>query len=248
MKSKSTNANPAFAERLRRKYAKEIITEPEVFLTCTDTIVRHVEDIGRMVDEFSAFARMPTPVIKENEVKELCRQTIFMQSTSRTDIHYAQSLPTDACFADCDARQIAQALTNLLKNAAEAIDARPQPLTGLLPKGEIKLRLTMKEDRVILAVEDNGKGLPVEDRHNLTEPYVTTRAKGTGLGLAIVKKIMEDHLGEVTLDDSPGGGAIVRLTWPIHLGVQSNDTANAESINKDNVSAIVPSTIVTKAS
>lgn len=202
------------AERLRRKYAHEIVTDPEVFQTCTDTIVRHVEDIGRMVDEFSAFARMPTPAIKEHELRELCRQTVFLQSSSRSDIRYIQNLPDEKTFAECDARQIAQALTNLLKNAAEAIDARPESVGEALPRGEIGLSLTIAGGLVILSVEDNGKGLPVEERDRLTEPYVTTRSKGTGLGLAIVKKIMEDHRGELTLSDRPGGGAVVRLVWP----------------------------------
>ncbi len=202
------------AERLRRKYAKEIITDPEVFTTCTDTIVKHVEDIGRMVDEFSAFARMPTPVMKEHELRELCRQTQFLQGTSRGDIRYTQIYPDQPCIAECDGRQVAQALTNLLKNAAEAIDARTLPATGNLLQGEIKLSLSVANGRITLSVADNGKGLPIEDRHNLTEPYVTTRMKGTGLGLAIVKKIMEDHHGELVLADGPGGGAVVSLIWP----------------------------------
>ncbi|MDD5586960.1 MAG: ATP-binding protein, partial [Alphaproteobacteria bacterium] len=202
------------AERLRRKYAGEVQSDPEVFKTCTDTIVRHVEDIGRMVDEFSAFARMPTAVIKEHELRELCRQTVFLQATTRNDIHYTQELPAEKCFVDCDGRQIAQALTNLLKNAAEAIDSRPNPMDGILPSGEIRLRLEKTDKDVSLTVEDNGKGLPVEDRNRLTEPYVTTRSKGTGLGLAIVKKIMEDHQGQLELTDRPGGGAIVKLIWP----------------------------------
>jgi two-component system nitrogen regulation sensor histidine kinase NtrY len=200
------------AERLRRKYAHEVTTEPEVFETCTATIIRHVEDIGRMVDEFSAFARMPTPVIKEHELRELCRQTAFMQSTGRTDIAYEQDLPAEKCVAACDARQIAQALTNLLKNAAEAIDGRRE--TDPETPGHIWLSLAKEGGDIMLSVADNGKGLPVEERNRLTEPYVTTRSKGTGLGLAIVKKIMEDHKGALRLEDRPGGGAIVRLVWP----------------------------------
>jgi two-component system nitrogen regulation sensor histidine kinase NtrY len=126
-------------------------------------------------------------------------------------------MPPQPCFAECDTRQIAQALTNLLKNAAEAIDARPAPLIGTLLPGEIRVRLSQTADRITLAVEDNGKGLPVEERNSLTEPYVTTRTKGTGLGLAIVKKIMEDHHGALVLVDRPGGGAIVSLIWPRRL-------------------------------
>lgn len=202
------------AERLRRKYMKEISSDPETFQTCTDTIIRHVEDIGRMVDEFSAFARMPVPVIKKNELRDLCRQTAFLQSSSRTDITYTQDLPDGKVYADCDERQIAQALTNLLKNAAEAIDGRPDASEGTLPPGKIHLSLAIKDEHVILSVADNGRGLPVEERARLTEPYVTTRSKGTGLGLAIVKKIMEDHRGVLELRDNDGGGAIVSLSWP----------------------------------
>jgi two-component system nitrogen regulation sensor histidine kinase NtrY len=203
------------AERLRRKYAKEIVTDPEVFQTCTNTIIRHVEDIGRMVDEFSAFARMPVPVMKQHDIRETARQTLFLQTNARADLRYSSVYPDAPCLAECDGRQVAQALTNLLKNAAEAIDARPAPLQGVLPKGEICLILSVHGAFISLAVEDNGKGLPVEDRHNLTEPYVTTRAKGTGLGLAIVKKIMEDHHGALALGDRKGGGAVVTLTWPL---------------------------------
>jgi two-component system nitrogen regulation sensor histidine kinase NtrY len=225
------------AERLRRKYTKEIVSDPEVFQTCTETIIRHVDDIGRMVDEFSAFARMPAPVIKKHELREISRQTVFMQSSSRSDISYAQEVYPAPCWAECDARQIAQALTNLLKNAAEAIDARTPPLKGPLPKGKILMRLACDENEVTLAVEDNGKGLPVEERNTLTEPYVTTRNKGTGLGLAIVKKIMEDHRGRLELEDRPGGGAVVKLIWPLHR-------PNAETLSKagesDSVSPVAP--------
>ncbi|MDE2030440.1 MAG: PAS domain-containing sensor histidine kinase, partial [Alphaproteobacteria bacterium] len=202
------------AERLRRKYAGEIKTDPEVFQTCTDTIVRHVDDIGRMVDEFSAFARMPAPVMKEHDLKEICRQAVFLQSSSRGDIRFISDMQPNIVIAECDARQIAQAVTNLLKNAVEAIDARIPPLSGVLPQGKVGLRLYADPATVTLTVEDNGKGLPVEERHNLTEPYVTTRKKGTGLGLAIVKKIMEDHHGKLTLEDRGGGGAVVSLIWP----------------------------------
>ncbi len=203
------------AERLRRKYGKEIISDPEVFQTCTDTIVRHVDDIGRMVDEFSAFARMPAPVIKQHELKEIVRQAIFLQSNSRSDLIYVQNIPHADCAAECDSRQIAQALTNLMKNAAEAIDARTAPLSGKLEKGQILVTLACSEKEVCVSVEDNGKGLPIEERHMLTEPYVTTRSKGTGLGLAIVKKIMEDHNGRLELEDGKAGGALVRMIWPL---------------------------------
>jgi two-component system nitrogen regulation sensor histidine kinase NtrY len=225
------------AERLRRKYSDEIVTDPEVFLTCTETIVRHVDDIGRMVDEFSAFARMPAPVIKKHELREIVRQTLFLQSSSRSDILYSQDIPPTPCMAECDARQIAQALTNLLKNAAEAIDARTAPTEGELFKGKILVRLVCNEKEISLFIEDNGKGLPIEERNTLTEPYVTTRKKGTGLGLAIVKKIMEDHHGRLVLEDRPGGGAIVALIWPLHQPLAETLSKTGES---DSVSPAPP--------
>ncbi|MGE0109505.1 MAG: ATP-binding protein [Bdellovibrionales bacterium] len=198
------------AERLRRKYKDEIESDKEVFEACTNTIIRHVEDIGRMVDEFSSFARMPASVIRRHNLCYVCRQTFLLQSTSRTDIDYELELPLESFLADCDERQIAQALTNLLKNAAEAIDGREDQSV----RGCIKLTLTEEEGRVVLAVSDNGKGLPKEARERLTEPYMTTRSKGTGLGLAIVKKVMEDHKGAVLLRDNERGGAVVSLIWP----------------------------------
>jgi two-component system, NtrC family, nitrogen regulation sensor histidine kinase NtrY len=229
------------AERLRRKYSKEIISDPEVFQTCTDTIIRHVDDIGRMVDEFSAFARMPAPVIKKHEIREIARQTVFLQSSSRSDITYEQNIPASPCHAECDARQIAQALTNLLKNAAEAIDARTDPIRGDLPKGQILTRLACDEKEISLIVEDNGKGLPIEERNTLTEPYVTTRKKGTGLGLAIVKKIMEDHHGQVVLEDRAGGGAIVKLIWPLHQPEAETLSKTGESDSVSSVTSKVSS-------
>jgi len=202
------------AERLRRKYLKEIQSDPETFRVMTDTIVRHVDDIGRMVDEFSAFARMPSPVMKPVDIQELCRQAIFLQSTASPAIRFNADLPASTLTLVCDGRQIAQALTNLLKNAAEAIEGRDEAGTGETapPPGDITVRIAAEAERVAIIVEDNGKGLPTEERDRLTEPYVTTRAKGTGLGLAIVKKIMEDHGGMLTLEDRPGGGAHLLLS------------------------------------
>lgn len=202
------------AERLRRKYAHEITSDPETFRICTETIVRQVGDIGRMVDEFSSFARMPAPSIREEDLCNLIRQTVFLQRTARSEITYETELPSEEPVRIAiDSRQIGQALTNLLKNAAEAIDGREPPPGGALPPGQIAVRLTEQADRTVIAVEDNGKGLPPENRERLTEPYVTTRAKGTGLGLAIVKKIMEDHGGELVLEDRPGGGTRVSLVF-----------------------------------
>jgi two-component system, NtrC family, nitrogen regulation sensor histidine kinase NtrY len=208
------------AERLRRKYMKEIVSDPEGFKAMTDTIVRHVDDIGRMADEFSSFARMPQPVMRRTVMQDLCRHAITLQASAYPAIAFSCDVPDVPLYVTCDHRQIAQALTNLLKNAGEAIEARLEDTAPGVPppSGSIALRLETVEDCVALSVEDNGKGLPpLDERDRLTEPYVTTRAKGTGLGLAIVKKIMEDHAGTVRLDDRPGGGARVTLTWPMTI-------------------------------
>jgi two-component system, NtrC family, nitrogen regulation sensor histidine kinase NtrY len=214
------------AERLKRKYLKEITSDPDTFVTCTDTIVRQVGDIGRMVDEFSAFARMPAPVMKQEDLADLCRQAVFLQRQGNPDIAYEIDLPPGSLHFRCDARQISQALTNLLKNAAESIQARVSEQEGEGgPQNSIALRLAVREGQVVIDVEDNGKGLPVDNRDRLTEPYITTREKGTGLGLAIVKKIMEDHRGDLALEDREGGGARVRLIFslPDNAAVDTKD-------------------------
>jgi two-component system nitrogen regulation sensor histidine kinase NtrY len=199
------------AERLKRKYLREIHSDPETFAICTDTIIRHVEDIGRMVDEFSSFARMPAPVIKAENLLEISRQATFLQRNAYTDIDFEIVTPTVPPMVACDSRLIGQALTNLLKNAAEAIHGRDADEGG--PRGQIVVRLVAEQGQVVAAIEDNGKGLPDHERERLTEPYVTTRAKGTGLGLAIVKKIMEEHGGALVLEDREGGGAVVKLVF-----------------------------------
>lgn len=205
------------AERLKRKYLKEITSDPETFETCTDTIVRQVGDIGRMVDEFSSFARMPAPVMKDEDAVELCRQAVFLQRNANPSIVYVVETPAAPANLICDGRQVGQALTNLLQNAADSILARPVAGDRALPEGRIVVRVAVDGGQIVVDVEDNGIGLPVEQRDRLTEPYVTTRAKGTGLGLAIVRKIMEDHGGELALEDREEGGARVRLVFPVDV-------------------------------
>jgi two-component system nitrogen regulation sensor histidine kinase NtrY len=218
------------AERLKRKYLREITSDPETFLTCTETIVRQVGDIGRMVDEFSAFARMPAPVMREENLAELCRQAVFLQRQGNPDITYDIELPAEPLRFRCDARQIGQALTNLLKNAAESIHGLKSSREGAVGhEGRIVLRLTGGEGLIVIEVEDNGKGLPAENRDRLAEPYVTTREKGTGLGLAIVKKIMEDHHGNLVLEDREGGGARVRLLFVLPEPATAEDEEDKAS-------------------
>jgi two-component system, NtrC family, nitrogen regulation sensor histidine kinase NtrY len=201
------------AERLKRRYLKQIKDDPETFTICTDTIIRQVGDIGRMVDEFSSFARMPRPTVQPEDAKELCQQALFLQRNGNADIRYLPTLPDRPVPLICDRRQISQVLTNILKNAAEAIEGRDEQPGKALPPGEISLALHDDGATVSIVVTDNGKGLPQEGRDRLTEPYMTTRSKGTGLGLAIVKKIMEDHGGSLALGDREGGGARISLVF-----------------------------------
>ncbi|WP_084462620.1 sensor histidine kinase NtrY-like [Oceanibaculum pacificum] len=205
------------AERLKRKYLKQIETDRETFVTCTETIIRHVGDIGRMVDEFSSFARMPSPVLAPANMLELCRETKALYQNAHPDLRVIGAFPAQTVTLICDKSQLRRALTNLAQNAVDSIHGRQEQerQEGRKPKGGVlRIALIRGDGTVELRVEDNGKGLPKEERHRLTEPYVTTREKGTGLGLAIVKKIMEDHDGDLILEDRAHGGACVRLIFP----------------------------------
>ena len=199
------------AERLKRKYRKEIVSDPEIFDRCTDTIIRQVGDIGRMVDEFSSFARMPAPRFGDHDPAELLRQAVFAQRVASPEIVIEMPDPAEGLTLVCDDRMVGQALANILKNAAEAVSARD------LPPGEGRIHAALRDDpaALVFEIEDNGVGLPKRDRDRLTEPYVTTREKGTGLGLAIVKRILEDHGGELALGDATNlSGARVTLNFP----------------------------------
>ena len=201
------------AERLRRKYADEISSDRETFTACTDTIIRQVADIGQLVDEFSAFARMPAPTMKAENLRKICRQAMFLHSNAHRHIEFVSEFPEQRVEIGCDSRQVGQALTNLLQNAVDSIDGRRETDDGNLPRGRIVVAIKTDEQHVNIEVSDNGRGFPRDERNRLTEPYVTTREKGTGLGLAIVKKIMEDHGGEVVFEDLVQGGALVRLSF-----------------------------------
>ena len=193
------------AERLKRKYMDEIKSDPDVFAQCTDTIIRQVDDIKRMVDEFSNFARMPAPEFDDEDLATVVRQAQFLQRVAHPFITYETEVPAQTVSVHCDRRQIGQAVTNLLQNAADALEGQKD--------AQIRLRVYKNDAEVVIAVEDNGCGLPSEIRGRLAEPYVTTRAKGTGLGLAIVKKIMEDHGGRLKLENRPEGGARASLVF-----------------------------------
>ncbi|HET9232498.1 MAG TPA: PAS domain-containing sensor histidine kinase [Vitreimonas sp.] len=203
------------AERLRRKYAPEITSDQDTFLKCTDTILRQVSDIGRMVDEFSSFARMPTPQMQFADIAEVARNTVFAQRIAFADVRVEVEGADQPIGLVSDERLIGQALLNLTKNAAESVQAR-RARDGEPKDGFVTLRLRDLEYGVQFEVIDNGLGFPEKDRHRLIEPYVTTRTKGAGLGLAIVARIVEDHGGLIELDDAPGPGpgAIVRFVLP----------------------------------
>jgi len=205
------------AERLKRRYGRLIVEGRDVFDQCTDTIIRQVDDIKRMVDEFSSFARMPKARPQRDDLTDCVRQTLFLMRVGRSEIAIEDHLPAQPLYASFDRRLIAQALTNVVKNAGEGIDA----LNGGKREGRIVVALEVDDEGFArLSVSDNGKGFPAQDRDKLTEPYVTTRAEGTGLGLPIVIKILEDHGGSVELLDGlpradGGRGAQVLMKLPI---------------------------------
>jgi two-component system nitrogen regulation sensor histidine kinase NtrY len=205
------------AERIRRKFGKVITEDKAVFEQCTDTIVRQVDDIRRMVDEFSRFARMPKPVIEGEDVADTVRQVVFLMRVGHPDIDIEADIKDEPMLAQFDRRLISQALTNIIKNATEAIEAVPAQELG---KGRIDVIAARENDDIVIDVIDNGIGLPKVSRARLLEPYVTTREKGTGLGLAIVGRVLEDHGGRIELNDAadirPGQrGAWMRLRFAI---------------------------------
>jgi two-component system nitrogen regulation sensor histidine kinase NtrY len=203
------------AERLRRKYGSVIKEDAAIFYQCTDTIVRQVDDIKRMVDEFSQFARMPKPVIGTEDVADMIRQVVFLQRVGNAEIDIDVEMGEDPMPARFDRRLISQALTNIIKNATEAIGA---VAPAEIDKGRILVTAVRDGSDIVIDVVDNGIGLPKENRSRLLEPYVTTREKGTGLGLAIVGRILEEHSGRIEPHDasekSPGQrGAWMRLCF-----------------------------------
>ncbi|MDB5679249.1 ATP-binding protein [Sphingomonas bacterium] len=194
------------AERLQRRYGKTIEAGDTIFGQLTDTIVRQVGDLRRMVDEFSSFARMPKPVFHDESLIDLARQSLFLHEVAHPAIRFSLDAP-DAVPLVCDRRQIGQALTNIVKNAVEAIEARGEGLAG-----EVIVTLKPGDRQTLVEIADDGIGLPLE-RDRIVEPYMTTRARGTGLGLAIVKKIIEEHCGTIAFADRPGGGTVVSIVF-----------------------------------
>ena len=213
------------AERLRRRFRKEIASDLDTFDKCTDTIIRQVGDIGRMVDEFSSFARMPAPRLADEDAGALLGEAVFSQRVAHPEIEVDCEAPDGLTPLTCDRGLVGQALLNVLKNAGEAVGARTAAQPD--PPGRIFAHLYVEAGAVVFEVEDNGIGLPAKDRERLTEPYVTTREKGTGLGLAIVKRILEEHGGEFALGDGRRlTGARARLEFPAvaRTGASAPDT------------------------
>ena len=205
------------AERLQRRFGKEIESEPETFERLTGTIVRQVGDLRRMVDEFSNFARMPKPVFRQENVHEIARQALFLHEVAHPGVSFSIQPQQGDFEMVCDRRQLGQALSNVVKNAVEAIEARRSRGEHNLAGDRVDLKMHEEEGQLVIDVIDTGVGLP-EDRERLTEPYMTTRVRGTGLGLAIVKKIVEEHLGEIAFLDRSGGGTHVRISFDVeHL-------------------------------
>ena len=187
------------AERLKRKYLPQIHEDPETFEKCTETIIRQVHEIGHMVNEFSAYARMPLPVKKVEDLVEVCQDALILQRQAHPDIGFGFIASEPIIGANFDRSQLTQVITNLLQNSIDSIHERQQAQPG---PGHVKIVVERRGGNVVLTVEDNGAGLPEKLKAELMEPYVTTKKKGSGLGLAIVKKIMEDHSGSVVLENS----------------------------------------------
>ena len=199
-------------ERLKRRYRKQIELDGELFDELTATIVRQVGDLRKMVDEFSSFARLPKPHFRQEDAVDLLRQSLFLQEVAHPQVDFHLSGDLDRpCIIACDRHQFGQAMTNVLKNAVEAVEARARNAEPDY-RGRIAVALSNAEEQVRIEVQDNGIGLP-DDRERIAEPYVTTREKGTGLGLAIVTKIVEEHGGDIAFQPAPGGGTLVTLTF-----------------------------------
>jgi two-component system nitrogen regulation sensor histidine kinase NtrY len=210
------------AERLRRKYGPAIKEDPEIFERCTDTIIRQVGDVTRMVDEFSAFARMPKAQMEDQDIRDVVRAAVLDRHMTTADVTFETKVGSEPIIVSCDRRLVSQAVSNLVKNAQEALQTYSEGTTKEPDwRGRIETVVRRNGDRVDIEVIDNGPGLPKHNRNRLLEPYVTTKGnKGTGLGLAIVLKSVEQHGGTLSLEDAPPApgrshGALIRISLPM---------------------------------
>jgi len=213
------------AERLQRRYGGEVTSDPVTFARLTETIVRQVGDLRRMVDEFSSFARMPKPVFERANVHDVARAALFLHEVAHPGVAFSIEPRSGPFWMVCDRRQLGQALTNIVKNAVEAIEARRIRGDQSSAGDRVDVQIRRDHEQLVIDITDTGIGLP-EQRERLTEPYMTTRVRGTGLGLAIVKKIVEEHLGEIAFLDRPGGGTHVRIAFDAE---RLKERAEAES-------------------
>ena len=203
------------AERLKRKYLSAISEERDLFVSLTETISRQVSDIGRMVDEFSSFARMPAAKLAPHDLKLIVKAQVTLQSEANNNVEFSFKIPEEPVVVLCDDHQIRQMITNLIQNSIDSINAKSDEQNNV--NGSIQIQITKKSNFCYLEIIDDGIGLPAEISNRLTEPYVTTREKGTGLGLAIVAKIVEDHSGTFKIEDTivNGSGVVVTVKIPL---------------------------------
>ena len=202
------------ADRLKKKYSKHINYEPNIFFSCINTIIRQVDDMRNMVNEFSSFARMPSPVLKRTNLNELVTGLGSLSIVSRDDIKVSINVPQKSLYAQVDSNQIRQALLNLISNSINSIDEKSENKSYSNKEKKLIINLSKKKNAYHISVSDNGEGLPNKSVENLTEPYVTNRKDGTGLGLAIVKKIMEDHKGSLNLESlDKQNGAMATISF-----------------------------------
>ncbi|GLQ26548.1 PAS domain-containing sensor histidine kinase [Sulfitobacter pacificus] len=222
------------AERIKRKFAPKLGADSDSLEQMTGVIIRQTGDLRRIVDEFSKFARMPEPETSTHDLTQLVRDAVFLQQSGQPDVKIKSDLGEAVVMADVDATMISQALTNLIKNAGEAIETlkKSDPPEGVEP--EIRVTLSQSDSNAVVTIADNGIGLP-EDRARLFEPYVTTRSEGTGLGLPIVKKIIEEHGGTLTLDNAPvfegqaHFGAMAVITLPVAPSPKQENNASKKA-------------------
>ncbi len=223
------------AERLQRRYGSKIQADDGTFARLTETIIRQVGDLRRMVDEFSSFARMPKPVFQREALADTARQVMFLHEVAHPSIRFAIHGDDPGPSLVCDRRQIGQALTNIIKNAVEAIEARGTGEDGIVT---LTLASGTEPGQTCIVVTDNGVGLPAA-RERIVEPYMTTRARGTGLGLAIVKKIVEEHGGTIAFTDRPGGGTVVTMTFDAaRLETLEQGDDMGEPVGEDQLAAL----------
>ena len=220
-------------ERLQRRYSRQITEDGELFAELTGTIIRQVGSLRKMVDEFSSFARLPKPVFRSEDAVDLVRQALFLQEVAHPEINYTLATEDEVPQIECDRHQFGQAMTNVLKNAAEAIDSRSHDAQADW-RGQVDVAISLTDEHLVVDVRDNGVGLP-ENGVNIIEPYVTTREKGTGLGLAIVKKIVEEHGGELTFASRPEGGTQAKLRFAIRPNEQLTGVSDEAAGNPPDV-------------